>query len=219
MVVENNIKTKQSIVSRTWRLVLVRNEWTFTLTYRIRQSIVHVLLTLFAFLNKFHLLATTMATIKSSKSTDQPKKLLTRTDEESEYILKVGWKALFGFTTRKHVPGLLGALLGATIAALTMPVFAIVYGLIFGKYTEYGAGQISGNEMMSSITRYCIIITGLATINWISNSLYFLFFLAFGEMQARSARNRIFEALIQKDLAWYDTRETGVTALLSAIQM
>ncbi|KAH9863238.1 hypothetical protein IAQ61_009515 [Plenodomus lingam] len=160
-----------------------------------------------------------MASSPSAKETDGPEKTISQVDEDSDYVLKIGWKALFSFTTHKHVPVLLGALLGAFIAALTMPIFAIVYGLIFGKYTEYGAGQISGSEMMSSITKYCIILTGLATLNWIANSFYFFFFLTFGEMQARSARNRIFEALIEKDMAWYDTREAGVAAFLPAIQM
>ncbi|KAF2856895.1 multidrug resistance protein-like protein 2 [Plenodomus tracheiphilus IPT5] len=160
-----------------------------------------------------------MATSLSSNDSDKPEKAIPKVNEEFDYVLKVGWKALFSFTTRKHVPVLLGAMLGAFIAALTMPIFAIVYGLIFGKYTEYGAGKISGSEMMSSVTKYCIIITGLATLNWIANSFYFFFFLTFGELQARSARTRIFEALIEKDMAWYDTREAGVAAFLPVIQM
>jgi ATP-binding cassette subfamily B (MDR/TAP) protein 1 len=64
-----------------------------------------------------------------------------------------------------------------------------------------------------------LILTGIASVNWMANSIYFFFFLTFGELQARSARNRIFDALMSKDMAWYDTRETGTAALLPAIQM
>jgi ATP-binding cassette subfamily B (MDR/TAP) protein 1 len=49
--------------------------------------------------------------------------------------------------------------------------------------------------------------------------LYFFFFLTFGELQARSARTRVFETLIKKDIGWFDTRETGVAAFLPRIQM
>ncbi|KAI8937803.1 hypothetical protein NX059_005500 [Plenodomus lindquistii] len=160
-----------------------------------------------------------MANSPSSNGTDESEKQSNNVDEQSDYVLRVGWKALFTFTNRKQVPMLAGAVLCAVLAAVTMPAFAIVYGLIFGKYTEYGAGQISSSEMMGSISKYCIVITGLATLNWISNSFYFFAFLTFGETQARSARNKIFEALIDKDMAWYDTREAGVSAFLPAIQM
>lgn len=160
-----------------------------------------------------------MAASPSSSRNDGPEKFTTQAEEEQEYVLHVGWKALFSFTTRNHIPVLLGALVGATIAAIIMPVFAIIYGLIFSKYSDFGAGRIDNAELMSSVSKYCIIIAGLASLNWIANSFYFFFFLTFGELQARSARNRIFDVLIQKDMAWYDTRDAGVAAFLPAIQM
>ena len=160
-----------------------------------------------------------MATSPASNSTEEQEKPTVKASEEEEYVLQVGWKALFGFTTIKHLPVLTGAILSATVAALTLPVFAIIYGLIFGSYTAYGAGTIESNELISNVTRYCIIITGLGLLNWVSNSVYFFFFLTFGELQAKSARNRIFDALIKKDITWYDTRETGIAAFLPAIQM
>jgi ATP-binding cassette subfamily B (MDR/TAP) protein 1 len=66
---------------------------------------------------------------------------------------------------------------------------------------------------------YCLILTRIIALNWMANSFYFFFFLTFGELRARGARNRIFDALIKKDMAWFDTRETGIAAFLPAIQM
>jgi ATP-binding cassette subfamily B (MDR/TAP) protein 1 len=148
-----------------------------------------------------------MARRRASDSADEPKQTGSQDNEEQQYVLQVGWKALFG------------AMLSALVAAATLPVFAIIYGLIFRDYTDFGAGKLDSNALRSSVTRYCLILTGIASINWTANSIYFFFFLTFGELQARSARNRIFDALMSKDMAWYDTRETGTAAFLPAIQM
>jgi ATP-binding cassette subfamily B (MDR/TAP) protein 1 len=160
-----------------------------------------------------------MASAPTSNCTDEDDGMANRDSEEREYILKAGWKALFGFTTKQHLTVLGGALLSAFFAALTMPVLAIIYGLIFQEYTNYGLGTTDSNTLMSNVSKYCVILTGVATLNWIANSFYFFFFLTFGELQARSARNRIFETLIKKDIGWYDTRETGIAAFLPTIQM
>ncbi|KAH4274315.1 hypothetical protein HBI04_004950 [Parastagonospora nodorum] len=160
-----------------------------------------------------------MARPTASDTSDEPEQKSQQAVEEHEYMVKVGWKALFGFTTKKHLPILSGALFSAFIAAATLPVFAIIYGLIFRDYTDYGAGKLDSSGLRRSVTNYCLILTGIASLNWMANSFYFFFFLTFGELQARSARNKIFNALIQKDMAWYDTRETGIAAFLPAIQM
>ena len=160
-----------------------------------------------------------MAMTLASNGTDEHEKSIIEASEEQNHVSQMGWKALFGFTTKKHLPVLSGALLSAVIAAATLPLFAIIYGLIFHQYTEYGAGNIDSGTLLSSVTTYCIILTGIASLNWIANSFYFFFFLTFGELQARSARNRIFDVLIKRDMAWYDTRETGIAALLPAVQM
>jgi ATP-binding cassette subfamily B (MDR/TAP) protein 1 len=160
-----------------------------------------------------------MARPTASETTDESEIRSSRAQEEQQYVSGAGCKALFGFTTKKHLPILSGALLSAAVAAATLPVFAIIYGLIFRDYTDYGAGKLDSHALRSSVTKYCLILTGIASLNWMANSFYFFFFLTFGELQARSARNKIFDALIRKDMAWYDTRETGIAAFLPAIQM
>ncbi len=160
-----------------------------------------------------------MATSSNSYSTADHENKSSGNDDEQGYISRVGWKTLFTFTTKQHLLVLVGGITAASVAALSMPAFAIIYGLIFGQYTSYGEGSIDSNQLMSNITRLCIILTGLTTLNWIANSFYFFFFLMFGELQARSARNRIFDALIKKDLAWFDMRETGIAGFLPTVQM
>lgn len=141
-----------------------------------------------------------------------------QTDEEQRYISKVGWKALFAFTTRRHVPVIIAGIVSTTVAALTMPTFAIVYGFIFEQYTLYGAGSIDSDALMSNMSRYCVVLSAVCALNWVSNSVHYFCFLTFSELQAQSARNKIFDALIKKDMAWFDTRSTGIAAFLPTVQ-
>ncbi|KZM19619.1 ABC-type xenobiotic transporter [Ascochyta rabiei] len=143
----------------------------------------------------------------------------TQADEEQQYALQVGWKALFAFTTNSHLAVLMSALASAAIAAATLPVFSIIYGLVFGAYSDYGAGKANGDELLSEVTRLCLIMTGIAAASWIFNSIFFFLFLLFGELQAKSARTRIFDVLIRKDMTWFDMRESGIAAFLPTIQM
>ena len=142
-----------------------------------------------------------------------------RDEEEDEFIRQAGWKDLFGFTTRTHLPVLGATIFTATVAALTMPVQTIVYGLIFRQFANFASGSLSSLGLTRKVSEYCLYMTALAAVNWLSNSLYYMLAVTFGELQARSARDRIFEALLKKDLEWYDTRETGIAAILPTIQM
>lgn len=160
-----------------------------------------------------------MAATSNSHVTADHDETLSQTDEERGYISQVGWKTLFSFTAKNHVPILVGGILTASVAALTMPTFAILYGHVSGQYTSYGKGEIGSNQFIGNVTKLCIILTGIAAINWIANNFYFLFLLVFAELQARSARDRVFDSLIKKDMAWFDMRETGIAALLPTIQM
>jgi ATP-binding cassette subfamily B (MDR/TAP) protein 1 len=153
-----------------------------------------------------------------SDRSEKGEKTTTQADEEQDYASHAGWKALFGFTTISHIAVLIGALLSAAVAAATLPVFSIIYGLVFGAYSDYGAGRTDGNELLSEVTRLCVIMTGIAAASWFLNSVFFFFFLLFGELQAKSARTRIFDVLIQKDMAWFDMRESGIAAFLPTIQ-
>lgn len=158
-------------------------------------------------------------TATDSDHSEKQGKTNTQADDEQAYASQMGWKALFGFTTTSHIAVLISALASAAVAAATLPVFSIIYGLVFGAYSDYGAGKVDGNELLSEVTRLCLIMTGIAAASWILNSIFFFLFLLFGELQAKSARTRVFKALIRKDMAWFDMRESGIAAFLPTIQM
>jgi ATP-binding cassette subfamily B (MDR/TAP) protein 1 len=42
--------------------------------------------------------------------------------------------------------------------------------------------------------------------------------MAFGELQARTARREIFDSMLEKEMEWYDSREDGIGSLLIRLQ-
>lgn len=152
-------------------------------------------------------------------SPSEQEKTQLEDDEQNDFMRRVGWKALFGFTTKKHIPMFCAALLVAVIAALTLPAMAVLFGLIFRQFAEYASAKITGPVLLHNASKYCLYLTAVCTVCWFANSVYFALFLAFGELQARSARERIFDALLRKDMKWYDTRQSGVAAFLPSVQM
>lgn len=40
--------------------------------------------------------------------------------------------------------------------------------------------------------------------------------MLFGELQAKSARERLFDGMLNKDMEWYDKRKAGIDARLQA---
>jgi len=139
--------------------------------------------------------------------------------DERNYIRQAGLKALFTFTSKKHLGVLSGAIFFAVIAGLIIPGQSLLFGLIFNQFANCGSGRISGPALLANLSRYCVYMTALGAGSWFSNALCFMFWLVFGELQARSARDRIFNNLLSKDIIWYDIRRNGVGAFLPRIQM
>ena len=135
-----------------------------------------------------------------------------------EPIQHLGWKSLFGFTNRKHLPFLGGAVFFGIVAGLALPAEAILYGLVFNQFANFGSGAITGPKLLENVSKYCAYMTAIAAVDWFANSIFFVFWLTFGELQARSARNHIFNSLLVKDITWYDTRRSGIGAFLPTIQ-
>ncbi|KAF2476461.1 P-loop containing nucleoside triphosphate hydrolase protein [Lindgomyces ingoldianus] len=154
-----------------------------------------------------------------SDHTFEQEKVNIQDEEEQEFMRRVGWKALFGFMMQKHLPVLCIAAFCAAIAALILPAMSVIHGLLFRQFASFASGNTTGTVMLQNVSRYCVYLTTLATLNWLANSIYFTTILTFGELQARSARIRIFNNLLGKDMEWYDNRESGVAALVPGVQM
>ena len=141
------------------------------------------------------------------------------TDEEESNLAKhTSWRSLFNFTsTTDALPLLLGLILSIA-AGIVNPALAILLGRIFDLFTNFGAGEISGSDLVEKISTNAIILSGLGTASGLLHAGYFTLWLVFGELQAKHVRERLFDGMLEKDMGWYDMRTDGINTLVSRLQ-
>lgn len=129
-----------------------------------------------------------------------------------------GWNVLFAFTRKTHLPVLLTAIILSLAAGLLLPATVVFLGRVFNSFSEYAAGKIDATTFTHEINDsvYAFLTIGAAT--FALRGGLFNFWLHFGEMQARCAREELFRALLGTDLEWYDLQKTGVETTLTRTQ-
>ena len=139
-------------------------------------------------------------------------------DGEGKHEGRAGWRSLFTFTTKRHLVILfLAAALSISSGVIT-PALAILLGRIFDDFTKFGAHQLNGNELVSSVTTGCLALVVLGSVSWLLNGSFYLLWLVFGELQAKAIRDKLFEGLLNRDMEWYDKRKDGIGALVPRCQ-
>lgn len=138
-------------------------------------------------------------------------------DDEDE-TRHAEWRSLFNFTSRAHVLSLIIAICLSVASGIVIPALAIFLGKIFDKFAAYGAGTISGSDLTSEVSKNGLYLLGLGSASWLLNGSYFMFWLLFGELQAKSVREKLFDGMLQKDMEWYDMRKSGVNAMIPRLQ-
>ena len=128
------------------------------------------------------------------------------------------WGSLFNFTTRAHILPLVIANLLSIASGIIIPALAIFIGKLFNLFTEYGAGKLDGPALVHRISKYDLYMLMLGGASMYINAGYFGFWIYFGELQAKNARDRLFDGLLEKDMEWFDMRTAGVNTLLSRLQ-
>ncbi len=128
------------------------------------------------------------------------------------------WRSLFAFTTKKHTLPLCLALLLSMGSGIVSPLLAIFLGRIFDAFTNFGSGTLGEDEFRNDISTYSSYLAGLGLASWLLNGTFFMSWLAFGEVQARTCRGRIFNGLLDKPTEWYDTKKSGIGALVPRLQ-
>jgi ATP-binding cassette subfamily B (MDR/TAP) protein 1 len=132
--------------------------------------------------------------------------------------MKPGWKSLFGFTSKKHLPTLILGSCFALVASCVTPALAIFLGNVFDSFTSFGARQSSAQELRDSIVSNCFGMVGLGVAGWFLNGAYYALFVAFGELQASGIRGNVFIELLKRDIEWFEAQREGSGAFLSGIQ-
>lgn len=131
---------------------------------------------------------------------------------------KTSLLALFNFTSRSHFTTLLIALILSIASGIVIPAFAVLLGKIFNIFTTFGAGQISGPDLVEKVSTYGIALAGLGSGSGLLNAFYLGLWLVFGELQAKSGREKLFKSMLEKDMEWYDMRQFGIETLISRQQ-
>ena len=138
-------------------------------------------------------------------------------DEETSWAKHASWRSLFNFASRMDVIPFLLALIFSIAAGIVAPALAIFLGSIFDLFTKLGADEISGSDLLDKVSGYAIILAGLGTASGIIHACYFMLWLVFGELQAKHVRERLFDGMLEKDMAWYDMRTDGIDTLVSRL--
>lgn len=173
---------------------------------------------------------TVIITHKSNSSDKLAQELLSTTANQNKQIenpvtntedepspLQTSWRSVFSFTTREHTLTLTLSFVLAGIVGVIKPAIAIFVGKLFNDLTNFGAGTTSATDLISDVSKWCLYITAFGIITWILNGIFFSMWLMFGELQAKSAREKLFDGMLKKEMPWYDLQEEGIGALLSRI--
>lgn len=139
-------------------------------------------------------------------------------DVRTDRVKRASWRSLFNFTSKSHLFPLLAALTLSVASGIIIPALALFLGKVFDSFTSFGAGAISGSSLIRKVSKNAVGLAGLGCASWLLNGCYFMAWLVFGELQAKSVRDRLFDGMLQKDMEWYDMRKAGVGALMPRLQ-
>lgn len=137
---------------------------------------------------------------------------------DDEHYYHYGWMALFHFTEKRHILPLTAAIFFAILSGLVVPLMAVIMGKIFGSFASFGAEKISSEGLVVQVTSQITVLAALGAGSWVVSGAFFAGWLVFGELQAKVAREKLFEGLVDKDMEWYDMRKSGVAGLISRVQ-
>lgn len=132
--------------------------------------------------------------------------------------IRSSFKHLFSFTRWNQAVPLIAAITASAAFAAIKSIYPIFLGKIFNIVSDFGAGRRSGSDTLHDISHWSQILIGLAIVNCLSGSAFLLLWVTFGELQAQSVRQDVFNSLLSKNVAWFDSLDQGISSLLVRIQ-
>ena len=139
-------------------------------------------------------------------------------EEENNLASPAGWRSLFYFTSKTDTLPLVLALILSVASGIVAPIVAILLGKIFDLFTDFGVCEISGPDLVNTVSSHAIVLAALGTASGLLHAGYFIVWLVFGELQAKHVRERLFHEMLEKDLGWYDMQTDGIDTLVSRLQ-
>ncbi|KAL1304124.1 hypothetical protein AAFC00_000553 [Neodothiora populina] len=125
------------------------------------------------------------------------------------------WKALFFFTDKSHLTCLVVAIVSGVLSGVASPAAALLVGKAFQAFTNF----TDTDQLVRKESRFALNFLLVGIGSWILHFVFFAAWVAFGELQANSARNRLFYGMLVKETEWYDLRKNGIGALIPRLQV
>lgn len=138
--------------------------------------------------------------------------------QETQHAGRAKWQALFNFTSKQHALPLFLALVSSITSGIVIPALAVFLGKAFNEFSNFGSGKLTGHDLVRKVGNYSTVLCVLGGGSGLLNDAFYSLWLLFGELQAKKSRNMLFDALLKKDLQWYDMRKSGVEPLISRLQ-
>lgn len=135
-------------------------------------------------------------------------------DSTDDDIHAASWKALFSFTTKSHLTCLAIALSATLATGGIAPAQSYLTGQAFNAFTT----SSSTSNPLERISKYALYMVAVGLGSWLIHFIMSSAWFAFGELQANSARNRLYLAMLEKEIGWYDMRKNGIGAMIPRLQ-
>ena len=139
-------------------------------------------------------------------------------DINNEQVQFARWHDLFNFTSKTHSVTLVLALITSVVSGMIVPALALFFGKIFNYFTSFGGNQISGLDLKQDVSSYACYLFGLGCASGLLNACFYMLWMIFGELQAKGAREKLFNGMIEKEMEWYDRRTAGISTHSSRLQ-
>ena len=139
-------------------------------------------------------------------------------DINNEQVQFARWHDLFNYTSKTHSITLIFALIISVASGLIVPALALFFGKIFNYFTSFGEGQISRLELKQDVSKYACYLVALGCASGLLNACFYMLWMVFGELQAKGARENLFNGMIKKEMEWYDRRTAGISTHSSRLQ-
>jgi ATP-binding cassette, subfamily B (MDR/TAP), member 1 len=101
-----------------------------------------------------------------------------------------------------------------SILASSIPALqAYLLGKVFGTFAKFGAGVMAEVDFQEQLAHYDVYLVCLGAICWSLGGSMFAGWTCFGALQARSAKERLFNGLVNRPISWFDQQQDGIGAL------
>jgi len=159
-----------------------------------------------------------IAIINEEDVSSEPVTPLTPTSPTSKNSKKVSrWRDLFAFTRKQHALPLSAALFVSIAAGVVVPALSIFLGRLFNTFAEFSSGKIDNTKFRADVSKDSLYLASIGLLSFFFGSGAFSTWMSFGELQARTCREEVFDGLLDKPVEWYDTRRSGVKALVARL--